>query len=99
MRYPTRWLLAATLLLPGAAVYAQDAAPAEVTAKDWSYQAIEDLAKRGLVHGFQDAKFLDGRKLSRFEMATLVKRVIDSLMDVPVPAKAGPVVAQTPGTA
>ena len=99
MGTPTRWLLAATLLLPAAAVYAQDAAPTEITAKDWSYQAIEDLARRGLVHGYQDAKFLDGRKLSRFEMATLVKRVIDSLMDVPVPSKAGPVVAQTPGTA
>ncbi len=94
-----RWLLAATLLLPAAGVHAQDPTPSEISAKDWSYQAIEDLANRGLIHGYQDAKFLDGKKLSRFEMASLIKRLIESLMDVPVPTKPGPIVPETPGTA
>lgn len=94
-----RWLLAAGLLLPAAAVAAQEKAPAEYSAKDWSYQAIQDMAGRGLVHGYKDANFLDGRKLTRFEMASLVKRVVDSLLLVPVPSRDQPLVPETPGTA
>ncbi|MGV3719979.1 MAG: porin [Actinomycetota bacterium] len=71
----------------------------EITPKDWSYQAIEDLASRGLVHGYKDAKFLGGRTLSRYEMASVIKRVIHSLLLVPVPADDQPLVSETPGTA
>ena len=95
-----RWLVAGLLVLPAAAtVAAPENPPADVTPKDWSYQAVEDLAGRGLVHGYKDAKFLGGKKLSRFEMATLVKRVIDSLLEIPAPDKDEPFVPETPGTA
>jgi phosphate-selective porin O/P len=94
-----RWLMAASLWLPAACAGAQESPPPEVSAKDWSYQAVEDLANRGLVHGYKDAKFLQGRKLSRFELASLVKRVIDNVMEVPVPTSDKPLVPETPGTA
>jgi hypothetical protein len=95
-----RWLLAACLWLPTVpALAAPENRPAEVSQKDWSHQAIADLAARGLVHGYKDAAFLDGKKLTRFEMATLVKRVIDSLLEIPVPAGNKPFVPETPGTA
>ena len=86
------------MCLPAVAVAAQEAKPAEITQKEWSYQAIQDLAARGLVHGYKDAKFLEGKTLSRFEMATLVKRVVDSLLALPSPGKGAPT-PQTPGSA
>lgn len=92
-----RWLLAAALCVPAVAVAAQNERPAQVTTKDWSYQAIEDMANRGLVTGYKDSKFLDGRTLSRFEMASLVKRVIDTVLEIPTPTKNEKL--GTPGTA
>lgn len=94
-----RWLLAACLWLPVMSVAADEKAQAEVSTKDWSYQAVQDLAGRGLIHGYKDAKFLDGKKLTRFEMAALVKRVIDSLLQIPVPKDARSIAPEAPGTA
>jgi hypothetical protein len=58
-------------------------APAEVHSGEWSHQAIQHLAARGLVHGYQDARFLRDRALTRFEMASLVKRVLDNVARLP----------------
>jgi hypothetical protein len=91
--------LAALLCVPVAAVAADESRPAQqVGAKEWSYQAIEDLAARGLVQGYKDSKFLDGRTLTRYEMATLVKRVIDTVLEIPTPSKDATVTGK-PGTA
>jgi hypothetical protein len=76
-----------------------DARKSEVGPKDWAYQAVEDFGSRGLVHGYKNAAFLGGRKLTRFEMASLVKRVIESLMEIPVPGKGERVESEAPGTA
>jgi len=73
------------MCLPAVAVGAQGKPTAEVSSNDWTYAAIQDLAARGLVHGYKDAKFLDSRKLSRFEMASLVKRVLDVVDELPTP--------------
>jgi hypothetical protein len=43
------------------------------------YQVVEGLARDGLVLGYKDASFLGGRTLTRYEVATLVKRVVDNL--------------------
>lgn len=75
--------VAAGVLLPVSATYAQEGAPAEVGSSDWQYQAITDFAARGLLSGYKDAKNLENRKLTRFEMATLIKRVVDSLLELP----------------
>jgi hypothetical protein len=98
-----RWLLAAALCVPTVAAAAQEPppepAPAEVTSRDWSFQALQDFASRGLVHGYRDAKFLEGKKLTRFEMASLVKRVVDSLLALPSPARGEKLESEEPGTA
>lgn len=92
-----------SLLLPLAvAVPAATAAPPrapEVTPKHWSYQAVQELAARGLVHGYKDAEFLDDRKLTRFEMASLVKRVLDNVARFPLPREGERLVPETPGLA
>ncbi|MFN3648719.1 MAG: porin [Armatimonadota bacterium] len=91
-------LMAGTLLLPATGALANQK-PAGVTSQDWSYQAVEALANRGLVHGYQDGKFLDGKTLTRIEMASLIKRVIDNLMELPSPGDERSLVPETPGTA
>jgi hypothetical protein len=51
----------------------------------WAYQAVQDLAAKGLVLGYPDGKFLGARTLTRYEMATLIKRVVDRLENKPAP--------------
>lgn len=65
-------------------LYAQNANVefADTAANHWAYQAIQDLANRGLVKGYKDAKALKGRDLTRFEFASLVSRVMDRLSTV-----------------
>ncbi len=94
-----QYVLAGALMLPSTGAFAQSPPPGDVTPKDWSYQAIEEMANRGLVSGYRDAKFLGGRSLSRYEMAALVKRVIDSLGALPAPGRRPAVRSQMPGTA
>lgn len=85
--------------LPPADTAASESRPEEVGAKDWSYEAVADLARRGLVHGYKDAKFLEGRSLTRYEMASLVKRVLDRILRIGVPAESKPAESEVPGTA
>ena len=54
-------------------------APTDVAPGTPVYQAVEGLAKDGLVLGYKDASFLGGRTLTRYEVASLVKRVVDNL--------------------
>jgi hypothetical protein len=51
----------------------------DVPPTHWAYQAVEDLANAGLVLGYPDGRFLGGRTLTRYEMATIVKRIVDNL--------------------
>src|SRR5947208_13699791 len=78
----------ATLL--GGAARAQDPPP-DVKPDHWAYAAVEDLAKKGLIKGYPpDGKFFGSRTLTRYEMATIIKRIIDRMDDIvkqPKPAQ------------
>ncbi len=54
----------------------------------WAYVAVRDLAAKGLIKGYPaDRDFLGDRVLTRYEMATLLQRVIgrmDDLLATPV---------------
>src|SRR5438105_2387241 len=86
-----RTLLALVAFAPlvSVAACAQDA-PSDVKPDHWAYAAVEDLAKKGLIKGYPpDGKFLGGRTLTRYEMATILKRVLDrmdELLQAPKPA-------------
>lgn|GEM_PF-823923 len=54
-------------------------APTDVPKDHWAYVAVADLANKGLVSGYPDGKFLGDRTLSRYEFATIVKRVVDNI--------------------
>jgi len=52
-------------------------APSDVPQGHWAYSAVEDLASKGLVKGYpSDGKFFGSRTVSRYEMATVIQRVL-----------------------
>ena len=61
---------------------AQDTPP-DVKPDHWAYEAVSDLAKKGLIKGYPpDGRFLGGRTLTRYEMATIIKRVLDRMDEI-----------------
>lgn len=54
-------------------------APTDVPKGHWAYDAVSDLANKGYISGYPDGKFLGERTLSRYEFATIVKRVVDQV--------------------
>lgn len=54
----------------------------------WAYVAVKDLANKGLVKGYKDAKFLDGQLMTNFEFASVVSRVMEKVDDLAVEAHA-----------
>lgn len=49
----------------------------DVPASHWAYNAVQDLAGKGLIQGYPpDGRFLGGRTLTRYEMATIIERVL-----------------------
>ena len=63
------------LLLVGAPVLAANPF-SDVALSDWSYQAVSDLAARGIVVGFPDGTFSGERALTRYELAQMVARLM-----------------------
>lgn len=51
----------------------------DVPRDHWAYEAVIQLAEKGYVLGYPDGNFLGDRTLTRYEFATLVKRVVDGL--------------------
>lgn len=66
--------------LPRAA--AQDM-PRDVKPDHWAYAAVNDLAQKGLIKGYPpDGNFRGGRTLTRYEMAAILKRVLDRMGEI-----------------
>jgi len=88
-------ILTAILLLTCVGCVFADAAT-DVPRDHWAYQAVEELANKGYVLGYPDGSFLGNRSLTRYEFATIVKRILDDLESrmAQVGAKAG----KTPST-
>jgi hypothetical protein len=57
-----------------AAAQMNDVAPGH-----WAFESIRTLADKGIVLGYPDGNFLGNRTLTRYEMATIVKRLLDVL--------------------
>jgi hypothetical protein len=83
------------------------AQPANVEPGSWAYEAVKDLAGKGLVLGYSDAKFLDNKSLTRYEMATIVLRILSQVKNakvesnpaaLPAPGDDSPSVSPTQGT-
>ncbi len=52
----------------------------DVKSSHWSYDAITELVKSGIIKGFPNSSRFRGRKsLTRYEMAIVVKEIIDKI--------------------
>lgn len=89
-------LLCLTLMLTGISAMAQ---PTDVPQGHWAYDAVSSLAEKGLVLGYPDGKFLGNRTMTRYEMATIICRVLENIKEQPGPERLAPIapaaVAQT----
>src|SRR5207244_1016178 len=70
------------LALVGAVPVAAQNAPPDVPPGHWAYEAVRDLANKGLVKGYPDGKFLGKRTLTRYEMATIIQRLLQTVDDM-----------------
>jgi len=58
-------------------------APSDVPQGHWAYAAVEDLASKGLIKGYPPSgDFFGKRTVTRYEMATIVQRVLARVDDL-----------------
>ena len=79
-------------------VCAQGSSFPDVPANHWAYQAVQDLADKGYVKGYPDGKFLGKRALTRYEFATVIDRMAQTVSDLSTQVKAGQAVTTPTGT-
>ena len=86
--------MSASALLTPAVVHAQTFA--DISQDHWAYQAVQDLADKGLVKGYPNGKFLGNRALTRYELATVIQRLLQTVSDLnkTTPAPTSPEVTQ-----
>lgn len=61
----------------GTTAFAAAANPfTDVPAKHWSYGAIQQLAKAGIVEGYNDGEFKGDKTITRYEMAVIVAKAM-----------------------
>lgn len=51
----------------------------DVPPDHWAYDAVIDLANKGYVLGYPDGRFIGNRSLTRYEFATIIKRILDNV--------------------
>lgn len=54
----------------------------DVPANNWAYEAVNDMAKRGLVIGYEDGQFKGDRTMTRYEFAMIVERAIQKAKEL-----------------
>lgn len=54
----------------------------DIPANHWAYEAVNDMAKRGLVIGYEDGQFKGDRTMTRYEFAMIVERAIQKAKEL-----------------
>ncbi len=54
----------------------------DVPANHWAYEAVNDMAKRGLVIGYEDDQFKGYRTMTRYEFAMIIERAIQKAKEL-----------------
>ena len=57
----------------------------DVPQNHWAFEAVDDLARRGLIIGYEDGLFKGDRTLTRYEFAEVVHRAIQRAKTLNVP--------------
>ncbi len=63
---------------------------ADVPTNHWAYDAIAELAAKGLIEGYPDGTFKGDRAMTRYEMAMVVARILARIESIQIPAPAKP---------
>lgn len=63
----------------------QNAVFPDVPENHWAFEAVDDLAKRGLIIGYEDGMFKGDRVLTRYEFAEVVHRAIQRAKEINAP--------------
>lgn len=91
-------IVAALVLALAAPAFAQPFA--DVPTDHWAFDAIAELAAKGLIEGYPDGTFRGDRNLTRYEMAMIVARIIariEAIPPPPPPAPLPPAIVALPG--
>ena len=47
----------------------------DVSKDHWAYEAIEELAEKGIINGYEDGTFKPNEPITRAEVATIISRI------------------------
>ncbi len=67
---------------------------ADVPTNHWAYDAIAELAAKGLVEGYPDGTFKGDRAMTRYEMAMIVARLLARIESIQIPSPQAPQVTR-----
>jgi len=67
---------------------------ADVPTNHWAYDAIAELAAKGLIEGYPDGTFKGDRAMTRYEMAMVVARLLARVESIQIPAPQRPEVTK-----
>jgi hypothetical protein len=62
---------------------------ADTPTNHWAYEALAQLAAKGLIQGYPDGTFKGDRTMTRYEMAIVVARLLARIEQLQVPAPIG----------
>ncbi len=62
---------------------------ADTPVNHWAYEALTQLAAKGLIQGYPDGTFKGDRTMTRFEMTMVVARLLARIEQIQVPAPLG----------
>jgi len=63
---------------------------ADVPTDHWAFDAIAELAAKGIIEGFPDGTFKGDRGVTRYEVAMIVARILARIEAIKIPAPAAP---------
>ncbi|HLW59792.1 MAG TPA: S-layer homology domain-containing protein [bacterium] len=63
---------------------------ADTPTNHWAYDAIAELAAKGLIEGYPDGTFKGDRAMTRYEMAMVVARLLARIESIQIPAPTPP---------
>jgi hypothetical protein len=63
---------------------------ADTPTNHWAYDAIAELAAKGLIEGYPDGTFKGDRAMTRYEMAMVVARLLARIESIQIPTPAPP---------
>ncbi len=72
------YLVMVVAVICWAPIYAQNAFP-DVPGEHWAYDVIESLQEKGIIQGYPDGTFQGTRTTSRYELATMLARLLKHL--------------------